>query len=250
MSEAKPLAGKVALITGGTRGIGLAVARSLADDGASVVVSGRDPGRLENAAKELEGLGASALAVAADAAKREDADRLVEAAKERFGRIDVLVNNAGITRDQLLVRMKDDDWDQVLDTNLRGVFLVTRAAGKVMMRQKSGRIVNISSAAGAMGNAGQVNYSAAKAGVIGLTKAAARELAHWNILVNAVAPGLIETDMAAAIPAEAREALMQQVPLKRIGTVKDVAEVVRFLAGEGGGYITGQVIHVNGGLYM
>jgi 3-oxoacyl-[acyl-carrier protein] reductase len=146
--------------------------------------------------------------------------------------------------------MKDDDWDQVLDTNLRGVFLMTRAAGKVMMRQKSGRIVNISSAAGAMGNAGQVNYSAAKAGVIGLTKASARELAHWNILVNAVAPGLIETDMAAAIPADAREALMQQVPLKRIGTVKDVAEVVRFLAGEGGGYITGQIIHVNGGLYM
>jgi 3-oxoacyl-[acyl-carrier protein] reductase len=250
MSEAKPLAGKVVLVTGGTRGIGLAVARSLADDGASVVVSGRDPARLESAAKELEALGASALAVVADAAKREDADRLVEAAKERFGRIDVLVNNAGITRDQLLVRMKDDDWDQVLDTNLRGVFLMTRAAGKVMMRQKSGRIVNISSAAGAMGNAGQVNYSAAKAGVIGLTKASARELAHWNILVNAVAPGLIETDMAAAIPADAREALMQQVPLKRIGTVKDVAEVVRFLAGEGGGYITGQIIHVNGGLYM
>jgi len=250
MSEAKPLAGKVALVTGGTRGIGLAVARSLADDGASVVVSGRDPDRLESAAKELEGLGASTLAVAADVAKREDADRLVEAAKERFGRIDLLVNNAGITRDQLLVRMKDDDWDQVLDTNLRGVFLMTRAAGKVMMRQKSGRIVNISSTAGAMGNAGQVNYSAAKAGVIGLTKAAARELAHWNILVNAVAPGLIETDMAAAIPAEAREALMQQVPLKRIGTAKEVAEVVRFLAGEGGGYITGQVIHVNGGLYM
>ena len=250
MSEAKPLAGKVALVTGGTRGIGLAVARSLADDGASVVVSGRDPGRLENAAKELEGLGASALAVAAEAAKREDADRLVEAAKERFGRIDVLVNNAGITRDQLLVRMKDDDWDQVLDTNLRGVFLMTRAVGKVMMRQKSGRIINISSAAGAMGNAGQVNYSAAKAGVIGLTKAAARELAHWNILVNAVAPGLIETDMAAAIPAEAREALLLQVPLKRIGTAKEVAEVVRFLAGEGAEYITGQVIHVNGGLYM
>jgi len=250
MSEAKPLAGKVALVTGGTRGIGLAVARSLADDGASVVVSGRDPDRLESAAKELEGLGASTLAVAADVAKREDADRLVEAAKERFGRIDLLVNNAGITRDQLLVRMKDDDWDQVLDTNLRGVFLMTRAVGKVMMRQKSGRIVNISSTAGAMGNAGQVNYSAAKAGVIGLTKAAARELAHWNILVNAVAPGLIETDMAAAIPADAREALMQQVPLKRIGTAKEVAEVVRFLAGEGGGYITGQVIHVNGGLYM
>jgi 3-oxoacyl-[acyl-carrier protein] reductase len=250
MSEAKPLAGKVAVVTGGTRGIGLAIARLLADDGASVVVSGRDPGRLESGARELETSGASVLAVAADAGKREDADRLVDAAKERFGRLDVLVNNAGITRDQLLVRMKDDDWDQVLDTNLRGVFLMTRAAGKVMMRQKSGRIINISSTAGAMGNPGQVNYSAAKAGVIGLTKASARELAHWNILVNAVAPGLIETDMTAGIPAEAREALMQQVPLKRIGTAREVAEVVRFLAGESAGYITGQVIHVNGGLYM
>jgi 3-oxoacyl-[acyl-carrier protein] reductase len=250
MTEAKPLAGKVAVVTGGTRGIGLAIARLLADDGASVVVSGRDPGRLESAAKELETSGASVLAVAADAGKREDADRLVDAAKERFGRLDVLVNNAGITRDQLLVRMKDDDWDQVLDTNLRGVFLMTRAAGKVMMRQKSGRIINISSTAGAMGNPGQVNYSAAKAGVIGLTKASARELAHWNILVNAVAPGLIETDMTAGIPAEAREALMLQVPLKRIGTAREVAEVVRFLAGENAGYITGQVIHVNGGLYM
>jgi 3-oxoacyl-[acyl-carrier protein] reductase len=250
VTEAKALAGRVALVTGGSRGIGLAIARLLAEDGASVVVSGRDAGRLDAAVKELESLGAPVLGVAADAAKREDCDRLVEAAKERFGRIDVLVNNAGITRDQLLVRMKDDDWDQVLDVNLRGVFLMTRAAGKVMMRQKSGRIINIASTAGAMGNAGQVNYSAAKAGVIGLTKAAARELAHWNILVNAVAPGLIETEMATALPAEAREALLQQVPLKRAGQGREVAEVVRFLAGDGAAYITGQTIHVNGGLYM
>jgi len=250
VSEAKTLAGKVAIVTGGNRGIGLAIARLLAEDGASVVVSGRDAARLEATVKELESLGAPAMAVAADAAKREDADRLVEATRERFGRIDVLVNNAGITRDQLLVRMKDDDWDQVLDTNLRGVFLMTRAVGKVMMRQKSGRIINIASAAGAMGNPGQVNYSAAKAGVIGLTKAAGRELAHWNILVNAVAPGLIETDMAASIPAEAREAMLQQVPLKRIGQGREVAEVVRFLAGDGASYITGQTIHVNGGLYV
>ena len=250
MTEAKALAGRVAIITGGTRGIGLASARLLAEDGASVVVSGRDAGRLEAAVKELEALGVAALGIAADAAKREDCDRLVETAKERFGRIDVLVNNAGMTRDQLLVRMKDDDWDQVLDVNLRGVFLMTRAAGKVMMRQKSGRIINITSTAGAMGNAGQVNYSAAKAGVIGLTKAAARELAHWNILVNAVAPGLIETDMTATVPAEARQALLDQVPLKRIGVARDVAELVRFLAGDGASYITGQTIHVNGGLYM
>ena len=250
MSEGKTLAGKVAIVTGGTRGIGLAIARLLAEDGASVVVSGRDAARLDAAVKELESLGAPAMAVAADAAKREDADRLVEATRERFGRIDVLVNNAGITRDQLLVRMKDDDWDQVLDTNLRGVFLMTRAVGKVMMRQKSGRIINIASTAGAMGNPGQVNYSAAKAGVIGLTKAAGRELAHWNILVNAVAPGLIETDMAASIPAEAREAMLQQIPLKRIGQAREVAEVVRFLAGDGASYITGQTIHVNGGMYV
>jgi len=250
VTDGKPLAARTAVVTGGTRGIGLAIARALAEDGASVVVSGRDAGRLESAVKELETCGASVLGVVADQSKREDCDRLVDAAKERFGRIDVLVNNAGITRDQLLVRMKDDDWDQVLDTNLRGVFLMTRAVAKSMMRQKSGRIINITSMAGAIGNPGQVNYSAAKAGVIGLTKAAARELAHWNILVNAVAPGLIETDMAATIPAEAREALIQQVPLKRIGAAREVAEVVRFLAGDGAAYVTGQTIHVNGGLYM
>ena len=249
-SDAKPLAGRVAIVTGGTRGIGLAVARRLAEDGASVVVSGRDGGRLAAAARDIEQTGAAVLAVAADAAQRADADRLVEATRERFGRLDVLVNNAGITRDQLLVRMKDEDWDQVLDTNLRGVFLMTRAAGKVMMRQRSGRIINISSTAGAMGNPGQANYSAAKAGVVGFTKSVARELAHWNVLVNAVAPGLIDTDMAASIPAEAREALLQHVPLKRIGVAAEVAEVVRFLAGDGATYVTGQTIHVNGGLYM
>lgn len=250
MTDPKPLAGRVAIVTGGSRGIGLASARLLAEDGASVVVSGRDAGRLEAATRELESAGAEVLGVVADAVKREDAERLVEATRERFGRIDVLVNNAGMTRDQLLVRMKDDDWDQVLDTNLRGVFLMTRATSKVMMRQRGGRIINISSTAGAMGNAGQVNYSAAKAGVIGLTKAAARELAHWKILVNAVAPGLIETDMTVSLGADAREALLGQVPLKRSGVVREVAEVVRFLAGDGASYITGQTIHVNGGLYM
>ena len=250
MNAGKALAGRIAVVTGGTRGIGLAIARALAEDGASVVVSGRDAARLESAVMELEASGAAVVGLAADQSKREDCDRLVDAAKERFGRIDVLVNNAGITRDQLLVRMKDDDWDQVMDTNLRGVFFMTRAAAKSMMRQKSGRIINITSTAGAMGNAGQVNYSAAKAGVIGLTKAAARELAHWNILVNAVAPGLIGTDMTAGISGEAREALLQQVPLKRIGAAREVAEVVRFLAGDGAAYVTGQTIHVNGGLYM
>ena len=246
-----PLDGKVAIVTGGSRGIGLAIASLLAEDGAAVVVSGRDADRLQRAVKDLEAQGRAALAVVADAASRAECDRLVDAARERFGRVDILVNNAGITRDGLLVRMKDEDWDRVLDVNLRGAFHMTRAVTKAMVRQKSGgRVINITSAAGAMGNAGQANYSAAKAGLIGFTKAAARELAHWSILVNAVAPGLIETDMAAALPAEAREALLAQVPLKRIGTAREVAEMVRFLAGDGAAYVTGQVFHVNGGLYM
>jgi 3-oxoacyl-[acyl-carrier protein] reductase len=246
----RPLDGRVAIVTGGSRGIGGAIAALLAEHGAAVVVSGRDAARLQHAVQQLEERGASVHGVVADAGKREDADRLVETAKERYGRLDLLVNNAGITRDGLLIRMKDDDWDRVMDTNLRGAFLMTRAAAKVMARQRSGRIVNIASTAGVMGNAGQVNYSAAKAGLIGLTKATARELAHWGILVNAVAPGLIETDMTAAIPAEAREGLLAQVPLKRMGTAREVAEMVGFLAGDGAAYVTGQVFHVNGGLYM
>ena len=246
-----PLDGKVAIVTGASRGIGAAIAALLAEDGAAVVVSGRNAERLERTAKELESQGRASLGVVADVASREDCDRLVEAAKSRFGRVDILVNNAGITRDGLLVRMKDEDWDRVMEVNLRGAFFMTRTVTKAMVRQKSGgRIINITSTAGAMGNAGQANYSAAKAGLIGFTKSAARELAHWSILVNAVAPGLIETDMAAAIPAEAREALLAQVPLKRIGTAREVAEMVRFLAGDGAAYITGQVFHVNGGLYM
>ena len=244
------LGGKIAIVTGGSRGIGAAVAALLAEHGAAVVVSGRDATRLQRAVQELEERGATVHGVAADAAKREDVDRLVETAKERFGRVDILVNNAGTTRDGLLIRMKDEDWDRVMDTNLRGAFMTTRAAAKLMIRQRSGRIINIASTAGAMGNAGQANYSAAKAGLIGLTKAAARELAHWGILVNAVAPGLIETDMTTALPAEARDALLAQVPLKRIGAAREVAEMVGFLAGDGAAYVTGQVFHVNGGLYM
>ena len=244
------LVGRVAIVTGGTRGIGAAIAAWLAEHGAGVVVSGRDGDRVQAALKAMEGLAGRVVGLAADVAKREDADRLVDAARREFGRLDVVVNNAGITRDTLLVRMKDDDWDQVMDVNLRGAFLVTRAAAKAMMRQRSGRIINIASTAGAMGNAGQVNYSAAKAGLIGLTKACARELAHWSILVNAVAPGLIDTDMSAGIPEAARQALLAQVPLARIGTAREVAEVVGFLAGDGASYVTGQVFHVNGGLYM
>jgi 3-oxoacyl-[acyl-carrier protein] reductase len=246
----KPLNGRVAIVTGGSRGIGYAIAARLADDGASVVVSARDADRLDRAVKALEARGAPALGVVADAASREDAERLAEVAKQHFGRVDVLVNNAGITRDALFVRMKDEDWDRVLDVNLRGPFLLTRAVVKTMVRQKSGRVIHITSTAGAMGNAGQANYSAAKAGLIGFTKALARELAHWSITVNAVAPGLIDTDLSAAVPAAAREALIAQIPLGRVGSSQDVAEMVGFLAGDRAAYITGQVFHVNGGLYM
>ena len=245
------LDGKVAIVTGGSRGIGAEVGARLAEDGAAVVVSGRDGERLQHTVQEWETQGRAVLGVVADAASREDCERLVGTTKQHFGRIDVLVNNAGVTHDQLLVRMTDEDWDRVMEINLRSAFLMTRAVSKALVRQKSGgRIINITSTAGAMGNAGQVNYSAAKAGLIGFTKAAARELAHWSILVNAVAPGLIETDMTATLPAAARDALLAQVPLKRIGTAREVAEMVRFLAGDGATYVTGQVFHVNGGLYM
>ena len=246
-----PLDGKVAIVTGGSRGIGAEIGARLAEDGAAVVVSGRDAGRLQRAVRDLEARGGAALGIAADAASREDCERLVSAARQHFGRIDILVNNAGVTHDELLIRMKDEDWDRVIEVNLRGAFMMTRAVSKVLVRQKhGGRIINITSTAGAMGNAGQTNYSAAKAGLIGFTKASARELAHWSILVNAVAPGLIETDMTATLPAAAREALLAQIALKRSGTAREVAEMVRFLAGDGATYITGQVFHVNGGLYM
>ena len=246
-----PLDGKVAIVTGGSRGIGAQVGGRLAEDGAAVVVSGRDDERLHRTVREWEAQGRAVLGIVADAANREDCERLVSTTRQHFGRIDVLVNNAGMTRDQLLVRMTDEDWDRVIEVNLRSAFLMTRAVSKALVRQKSGgRVINITSTAGAMGNAGQVNYSAAKAGLIGFTKAAARELAHWSILVNAVAPGLIETDMTANLSATAREALLAQVPLKRSGTAREVAEMVRFLAGDGATYVTGQVFHVNGGLYM
>jgi 3-oxoacyl-[acyl-carrier protein] reductase len=246
-----PLDGKVAIVTGGSRGIGAEIGARLAEDGAAVVVSGRDGERLQHTVREWETQGRAVLGVVADAANREDCERLVSTAKQHFGRVDVLVNNAGMTHDQLLVRMTDEDWDRVMEVNLRSAFLMTRAVSKALVRQKSGgRVINITSTAGAMGNAGQANYSAAKAGLIGFTKATARELAHWSILVNAVAPGLIETDMTKDLSANAREALLAQVPLKRSGTAREVAEMVRFLAGDGATYITGQVFHVNGGLYM
>jgi 3-oxoacyl-[acyl-carrier protein] reductase len=246
----RPLDGQVALVTGGTRGIGRAIVEALLDDGAAVLFTGRDAARVEAAAQELEGRAGKSVGLVAEMGRGEDVQRAVSETQERFGRLDLLVNNAGITRDGLLIRMKDADWDEVLGVNLRAVFQATRAAARLMVRQRAGRIVNVTSAAGVMGTPGQANYSAAKAGLIGLTRSSARELAHWGILVNAVAPGLVETDMITSLPGNVREAYVAQIPLKRAGTAREVAEVVRFLASEGAGYITGQVIHVNGGLYM
>ena len=244
------LKGKVALVTGASRGIGKAVALELARQGASVAASARNSELLEETVTEITAAGGEALAVVGDIARAADADRLVEQAVETFGRADILVNNAGITRDGLLLRMKDEDWDAVLETNLKGAFLCTRAVAKVMTRQKSGRIINISSVVGEMGNAGQVNYCASKAGLIGLTKATARELARRSITVNAVAPGFITTDMTEGLSEKARQELVGQIPLGRLGAVEDVAYSVAFLASERATYITGQVLGVNGGMYM
>lgn len=244
------LKGKVALVTGASRGIGKAVALELARQGARVAASARNRELLEETVAEITAAGGEAVAIVGDIARAADADRLVEQAVEAFGRADILVNNAGITRDGLLLRMKDEDWDAVLETNLKGAFLCTRAVAKVMTRQKSGRIINISSVVGEMGNAGQVNYCASKAGLIGLTKATARELARRSITVNAVAPGFITTDMTEGLSEKARQELVGQIPLGRLGAVEDVAYSVAFLASDQATYITGQVLGVNGGMYM
>jgi 3-oxoacyl-[acyl-carrier protein] reductase len=250
VNPGKPLAGRTAVVTGGTRGIGLAIARALAEDGASVVVSGRDAARLESAVSELEGLGAAAVGVTADQSKREDCDRLVDAAKERFGRIDVLVNNAGITRDQLLVRMKDEEWDQVIAVNLSAAFRLSRAVLRGMMKKRWGRIISITSIVGVTGNPGQANYAAAKAGLIGMTKSLAAEVASRNITVNTVAPGFIATAMTDALTSEQKTALLARVPAGRLGDSRDVAAAVAYLASDEAAYVTGQTLHVNGGMAM
>jgi 3-oxoacyl-[acyl-carrier protein] reductase len=244
------LAGKVALVTGASRGIGEAIAGRLAEEGAAVSLCARHLEAVADVAKAIEGRGGQALAVAADVGRPEDSDRLVAACLDRFGRLDILVNNAGITRDGLILRMKDEDWDQVLAVNLAGAFRCARAALRVMLKQRQGgRIVNLGSVVGSMGNAGQVNYVAAKAGLLGLTKALAREVASRNITVNTVSPGFIETEMTAGLPQAAKQAYLAQIPQGRFGTVAEVAAVVAFLASEEAAYITGQVIHVNGGMW-
>ncbi len=242
--------GKVAIITGASRGIGRSIALALAQQGAIIVAVDMDQAATEAVVAELQATGARALAVVGNVTVPADTERMIEAAMEAFGRVDILVNNAGITRDGLLMRMKEEDWDAVLNVNLKGAFLCTRAAFKVMSKQRYGRIINIASIVGQMGNAGQANYCASKAGLIGLTKSNARELAKRNITVNAVAPGFIATAMTDALPEKVREELTSQIPLERLGSADDVANAVLFLASEASGYITGHVLAVNGGMYM
>ncbi len=242
---------RVALVTGGSRGIGRAIAQSLATTGATVVVNYRgNQAAADETVASIEAAGGKALAIQADVAKAEDVERLFKDVMERFGRIDILVNNAGITRDTLMLRMKDEDWDAVMDTNLRGLFLCTRAALRPMTRARWGRIINITSVVGLMGNAGQANYAAAKAGIIGFSKSVAREIGSRSITVNAVAPGFIDTELTAVLGADTREALVKQIPLGRLGTPEDVAGVVTFLASDYAAYITGQTFNSDGGMVM
>ena len=244
------LSDKVAIVTGASRGIGRAIALALASQGAKVVASARNAEALAQLAEEIKAQGGDALAVVGDVALEDDANNLVKQAVEAYGQVDVFVNNAGITRDGLLLRMKNDDWDAVLDTNLKGAFLCTRAVAKVMSKQRSGRIINISSVVGEMGNAGQANYCASKAGLLGLTKSVARELARRNVTVNAITPGFITTEMTEDMTEKAQETMTEQIPLGRPGSAADVANAVIFLASDQSAYITGQVLGVNGGMYM
>jgi 3-oxoacyl-[acyl-carrier protein] reductase len=243
------LSGRVAVVTGGSRGIGRAIAGALAECGAKVAVVGRDAERAQAAAAEI---GDSARAYACDITQTEAVDALIPAIERDLGSLDILVNNAGVTRDNLLMRLKDSDWADVLDANLRGAFVVTRAVmkGSGMLKRRWGRIINISSIVGLIGNKGQANYAASKAGLIGFTKAVARELASRNVLVNVVAPGYIATDMTDAMTADARTALEQRIPLERLGTPADVSGTVAFLASDAAAYITGAVFVVDGGLAM
>ncbi|TKI54894.1 3-oxoacyl-[acyl-carrier-protein] reductase [Brevibacillus antibioticus] len=245
------LTGKTALVTGASRGIGRAIALKLAGAGANVVVNyaGSEAAASETVALIKE-MGRDAIMIRANVSSTEDVNDMFKAALDHFGAIDILVNNAGITRDNLIMRMKEEEWDDVIATNLKGVFNCVKAATRPMMKQRSGKIINITSVVGVLGNAGQANYVAAKAGVIGLTKTAARELASRNITVNAVAPGFIDTEMTAVLPEDVKAGLTSQIPLARLGQTDDIASVVLFLASDSANYMTGQTLHVDGGMYM
>ena len=243
------LQGKCALVTGGSRGIGRAVCLELARQGARVAVNyAGNAAAAEETVKACEALGAEAFAIQADVADAAASEAMVKEVLARFGRLDILVNNAGVTRDGLMPMMKEADWDAVLDTNLKGAFHCMKAVYRPMMKQKYGRIVNISSIVGLRGNAGQANYAASKAGLIGLTKSMAKELAARNVTVNAVAPGFIDTDMTAALPEKAREAMLTAITMGRLGQAEDVAKAVAFFAGDESAYVTGQVLCVDGGM--
>ncbi len=241
---------KIALVTGASRGIGRSIALALAENGADVALVDISTGGLSEISEEIRKLGRRALALVGNVANSTDIENLVKKASEEFGRIDILVNNAGITRDTLLMRMKEEDWDDVINVNLKGAFLCTKAVSRIMMKQRYGRIINISSVIGLIGNTGQTNYGASKAGLIGFTKSAARELASRNITVNAVAPGFIVTSMTEALPEEIKNRLMNQIPLGRLGLPEDVANAVLFFASDTAGYITGQTLAVDGGMVM
>ena len=243
------LAAKVAVITGAARGIGKAIAFKLAQQGADIVLCDVLE-EVGNTAKEIEALGIRSLAIKKDITKISEVEDLITETIEVFSKIDILVNNAGITRDNLLIRMSEQEWDSVINVNLKGTFNCVKAAAKVMMKQRYGKIINISSVVGVMGNAGQSNYAASKGGVISLTKSVAKELAGRNITVNAIAPGYIETEMTKNLPEKAKEMFLNVIPLKRPGTPEDIANVVAFLASADADYITGQVIHVDGGMLM
>ena len=244
------LSGKTAIVTGASRGIGAAIAHRLCEAGANVVLCSRSAESVGQIADTLQGKGYAAFSMAADISEKEDVASLMEKTIEQFSQIDILVNNAGITRDMLLMRLKDEDWDAVLQTNLTGTMYCTRGVLRPMIRQKSGRIINISSVVGLSGNAGQANYAAAKAGILGLTKATAKEVGARGITVNAIAPGFITTDMTAQIPEKNQEQLLDLIPLREFGHPEDVAAAVCFLASDAARYITGQVLQVDGGMVM